>query len=84
MLGAKVVETERLNEIVGALRGSVWHFVGPFRFHDDLFQCWVWVEGVLFCCSYGREWDAVQSVGPGCSAGVWDEAMTARLRRFRS
>lgn len=84
MLDAKVMETERLNEIVGSLRGSIWHFMGPIRFNDDLFQCWVWVDGTLFCCSYGREWDAVQSAGPGNSAGVWDAKMTAKLRAFRS
>ena len=82
MLGAKRVETERLNEIVGALTGSIWHFVGPIRFNDELFQCWVRVEGVLYCCSYGREWDAVKSPGSGVSAGVWDASMTAKLRRF--
>jgi hypothetical protein len=84
MLQAQVICTERLNDIVGALRGSIWHFIGPLRFNGDLFQCWVWCESQLYCCSYGKEWDAVVASGPGNSSGVWDLQMTAKLRAFRA
>lgn len=79
-----LINTERLNEIRGTLSGSVWHFMGPIKIDGDLFQCWVWVEGVLYCCSHFSEWDAAVVQGPAVTAGVWDGEMTARLREFSS
>jgi hypothetical protein len=74
------LETERLNEIMTVLRYRSWHFVGTIRIKDDLFQCWLWYCGQVFCLSYGKEWDAVVVALPGKTAGVWDGVLTGELR----
>ena len=72
--------TERLNEIMTVLRHRSWHFVGSIWSREDLFQCWIWYCGQVFCLSYGREWDAVVVASPGKTAGVWEGILTAELR----
>lgn len=75
-----IIETGRINEIVSALREKSWRFVGPIKLDDYMFQCWVQVDGKIYCCTHGRDWDAVDTGRPDLTAGVWDVVMTTLLR----
>ncbi len=76
------MDTERVNEVIGALRYRVWHFVGGFQTLSGMFQCWIYFGNRTYCLSYGASWDAVIVEEAGLTSGIWDAELTATLRKF--
>lgn len=75
-----IIETGRINEIVAALREKKWRFVGRMKVDDRMFQCWVQIGLKIYCCTHGRDWDAVDTGQPEFTAGIWDVELTTLLR----
>lgn len=76
-----MIDSQRINEVVSAMGEASWKFVGVLNDVCGLFQCWIRLDGKIYCLSYGREWDAVETRAEGVSSGAWNADLTAKLRQ---